>query len=89
MLGIFVVLATIFTIFIITASYSQIIELFPSGGGGYVVASKLLSPVLGMVSGCALIIDYVLTIALSIASGSDAIFSLLPDSWHPLRYGLR
>jgi len=77
-LGIFVALATAITIFVISSSYSQIIELFPSGGGGYLVASKLLSPTVGMVSGCALLIDYVLTIALSISSGSDAIFSFLP-----------
>ena len=56
-------------------------ELFPTGGGGYLVASKLLSPTLGMVSGCALLIDYVLTIAVSIASGADALFSFLPPAW--------
>ena len=81
-LSLFVALATVITITIICASYSQIIELFPSGGGGYLVASKLLSPSAGLVSGCALIVDYVLTIAISIASGTDAIFSLLPVSWH-------
>jgi amino acid transporter len=80
-LAIFVALGTVLTIFIISASYSQIIELFPSGGGGYLVASKLLSPATGMVSGCALLVDYVLTITLSIASGADAIFSFLPHSW--------
>jgi len=80
-LSIFVALATVITITIICASYSQIIELFPSGGGGYLVASKLLSPAAGLVSGCALIVDYVLTIAISVASGADAIFSLLPISW--------
>ena len=84
-LGIFVALATAVTIFVIAASYSQIVELFPSGGGGYLVASKLLSPTLGMISGCALLIDYVLTITLSIASGSDAIFSFLPLSLYPLK----
>jgi amino acid transporter len=84
-LGIFVALATAVTIFVIAASYSQIVELFPSGGGGYLVASKLLSPTLGMISGCALLIDYVLTITLSIASGADAIFSFLPLSWQPLK----
>jgi len=77
-LGIFVAFGTAITIFIIAASYSHIIELFPSGGGGYLVASKLLSPNVGMVSGCALLIDYVLTITISIASGADAIFSFLP-----------
>ena len=77
-LGIFVALATALTIFVIASSYSQIVELFPGGGGGYLVASKLLSPTLGMISGCALLIDYVLTITLSVASGADAIFSFLP-----------
>src|SRR5215475_9151025 len=66
------------TIFVISASYSQIIELFPSGGGGYLVATKLLGRYPGLVSGCALLVDYVLTITISIASGADAIFSLLP-----------
>lgn len=80
-LGLFVALASAVTILVISASYSQIIELFPTGGGGYLVASKLLSPAFGMISGCALIIDYVLTIAISIASGTDALFSLLPVEW--------
>jgi amino acid transporter len=84
-LGIFVAAATAITIFVIAASYSQIIEVFPGGGGGYVVASKLLSPMLGMTSGCALLVDYVLTIALSIASGSDALFSSLPLSFQPYK----
>lgn len=82
-LGIFVALLTALTVFIISASYIQIIELFPNGGGGYFVASKLLSPRAGMLTGCTLIIDYVLTIAISIASGSDALFSFLPVSWQP------
>jgi amino acid transporter len=81
-LSVFVGLASALTILIICASYSQIIELFPAGGGGYLVASKLLSPTAGVVSGSALLIDYVLTIAISIASGADALFSLLPESAH-------
>jgi amino acid transporter len=80
-LAIFVALAIGFTIFVIGVNYSQVVELFPTGGGGYFVASKLLSPSLGMVSGCALLIDYVLTIALSVASGTDAIFSFLPPEY--------
>lgn len=76
---------TAITIFVISASYSQIIECFPTGGGGYLVASKLLSPTIGMVSGCALLIDYVLTIAISIASGTDAIFSFLPVVFLPYK----
>ncbi len=77
-LGIFVAIGTGITILIIASSYSHIIELFPSGGGGYLVASKLLSPEMGVISGSALLIDYVLTITISIASGADAIFSFLP-----------
>ncbi|MFA5096036.1 MAG: APC family permease [Candidatus Omnitrophota bacterium] len=84
-LSIFVALGTVLTIFVISASYSHIIELFPGGGGGYLVASKLLSPTLGMVSGCALLIDYVLTIAISIASGADALFSFMPMGLHGYR----
>src|SRR5882672_11129500 len=84
-LSIFVGLASALTVFIISASYSQIIELFPSGGGGYLVASKLLSPTVGMVSGCALLIDYILTITISIASGADALFSFLPAEWQPYK----
>jgi hypothetical protein len=84
-LALFVGLASVVTIFVISASYSQIIELFPSGGGGYVVASKLLNPSLGMVSGCALLVDYVLTITLSVASGADAFFSFMPPAWEPYK----
>ncbi len=80
-LGVYVAIASAITIFIIAASYSQIIRLFPTGGGGYLVASKLLSPTAGMISGSALLIDYVLTITVSVASGADAIFSLLPPHY--------
>lgn len=84
-LGLFVALAVVATIFIISASYSQVVGLFPSGGGGYLVASKLLSPTVGMISGCALLIDYVLTIAISVASGADALFSMLPPEFWPFK----
>jgi amino acid transporter len=77
-LAIFVALGTVFTIVIISSSYNQIVRLFPHGGGGYLVGSKLLSPTTGMISGSALIIDYVLTITLSVSSGADAIFSYFP-----------
>jgi amino acid transporter len=87
-LALFVGLASIVTIVAICASYSQIISLFPSGGGGYLVASKLLSPAAGVVSGSALLIDYVLTIAISVASGADAFFSLLPTAWHEWKLAL-
>lgn len=84
-LGIFVAIAICITIFLIGANYSQVVELFPTGGGGYFVASKMLTPAFGMVSGCALLIDYILTIAISIASGTDAVFSFLPPHWLVLK----
>jgi hypothetical protein len=84
-MSIFIGIASAVTIFIISASYIQIINLFPTGGGGYLVASKLLHPTVGMVSGCALLIDYVLTITLSIASGVEALLSFLPASFHAFK----
>jgi amino acid transporter len=69
-------LASAFTVIIISLGYNQVIELFPSGGGGYRVASTLLGPRAGLVSGTSLLIDYVLTISISIAACTDAIWSL-------------
>lgn len=81
-LAIYLAIATAFTIFIISYAYTQVIELFPNGGGGYRVATRLLGKHAGLVSGSALIVDYVLTISISVASGIDAIFSFLPPDWH-------
>ncbi|MBI3787665.1 MAG: APC family permease, partial [Ignavibacteriales bacterium] len=81
-LAIGLALAMAFTIFIISYAYSRIIEHFPSGGGGYVVSSKLLGPKYGVVSGAALLVDYVLTISVSIASAVDQVFSILPPEAH-------
>lgn len=77
-MAIWLAMATAVTVFIISLSYNQVIELFPNGGGGYKVATHLLGARAGVVSGSALIVDYILTIAVSTASGVDAIFSLLP-----------
>src|SRR5947209_2255827 len=81
-LAVFLTLATAITVFIISYAYSRIIEHFPSGGGGYLVATKLLGDRAGVISGSALLVDYILTITVSIASGADAVFSFLPESWH-------
>src|SRR2546423_4529080 len=78
--GLYLALATAITVFIIAVAYNQVIELFPSGGGGYKVATSLIGPYAGLVSGAALIVDYMLTISISIASGVDAVFSFLPLS---------
>jgi len=80
-LAVFLALLMALTVFIISASYSQTIDEFPTGGGGYLVATKLLGSYPGLVSGCALVVDYILTISISIASGADAIFSFMPVTW--------
>jgi len=83
--ALYIAIATAITVFVISLGYNQVIALFPSGGGGYKVATQLLGPHVGLVSGAALIVDYVLTIAVSTASGMDALFSLLPSSFLPYK----
>src|SRR6188474_2434915 len=58
-LAVFLAVASAVTVFIISYGYSRIIEQFPAGGGGYVVASKILGPRVGVASGSALVVDYV------------------------------
>jgi len=77
-LALFLALATALTVFVISYAYSRIIEHFPHGGGGYIVATHMLGKRAGVVSGSALIVDYILTITVSMASCADALFSYLP-----------
>ena len=83
--GLYLAIATAVTVFIISLAYNQIIELFPTGGGGYRVATSLIGPYAGLTAGAALIVDYVLTIATSIAGCTDAMFSLMPIGWQPAK----
>jgi len=78
-------LATAFTVFVISYAYSRIIEHFPHGGGGYVVATHMLGKKFGVVSGCALLVDYMLTITVSVVACADALFSFLPYGWQGLK----
>lgn len=78
-------LATALTVFIISYAYSRIIEYFPSGGGGYIVATHTLGEKAGVLSGSALLVDYMLTITVSIVSCGDAIFSFFPMTWQPYK----
>ncbi len=80
-LALYLAIATGITVFIISFAYNQIIGLFPNGGGGYKVATELLGPYPGLVAGSALLVDYCLTIVISVASGADALFSLFPLSF--------
>jgi amino acid transporter len=80
-LAIFLALTTAITVFVISYAYSRIIEYFPSGGGGYIVATHTLGERFGVISGSALLVDYMLTITVSIVSCGDAIFSFFPASF--------
>lgn len=80
-LAIFLALATALTVFTISYAYSRIIEYFPSGGGGYIVATHTLGEKAGVISGCALLVDYMLTITVSIVACGDAIFSFFPAQY--------
>jgi amino acid transporter len=77
--------ATALTVFIISYAYSRIIEYFPSGGGGYIVATHTLGEKAGVLSGSALLVDYMLTITVSIVSCGDAIFSFFPGPLQPYK----
>ncbi len=84
-LAVFLALGTALTVFIISYAYTRIIEHFPSGGGGYIVATHTISERAGVLSGSALLIDYMLTITVSIAACADAIFSFLPFHYQPYK----
>ena len=77
-LAVFLAIAMMVTIAVISASYAQIISLFPSGGGGYLVATSLLGKGAGVVSGSALVVDYAMTIAMQVAASVAALCSLAP-----------
>jgi len=80
-LAVLLAIATTLTVAIISWSYSGLIEHFPYSGGGYGVATKLLGPYFGLISGCALLVDYVLTITTSIASSIDQVFNVVPPAY--------
>ena len=67
---------------IVVLSYQQTIRAYPSGGGSYIVASDNLGMLAGLTAAAALLVDYVLTVSVSIASGVAQITSLVPD-WLP------
>ncbi|WP_144830593.1 APC family permease [Microbacterium sp. BH-3-3-3] len=74
-----VAVAVVTLLVVVVLSYRQLIKAYPSGGGDYEVASKNLGEVPGVVVAAALLVDYVLTVAVSVASGVDNIISALPE----------
>jgi len=76
---------------IVVVSYSQLIRAYPKGGGAYTVALQNLGPIFGLTAGAALLVDYTLTAAVSIAACTEAIASAAPavHDWSvPLAVGL-
>ena len=63
---------------IVALSYRQVCQAFPNGGGAYAVARSELTPLLGLVAAAALLIDYVMTVAVSTSSALDQLASLVP-----------
>jgi amino acid transporter len=60
---------------IVTISYRQTIRAYPTGGGAYIVAKENLGPLSGLTAGASLLVDYVLTVSVSVAAGVAAITS--------------
>ena len=73
-----VAMAVVILLIVVVLSYRQLIKAYPSGGGDYEVASKNLGEKAGLVVASALLVDYVLTVAVSVASGVDNIISAIP-----------
>jgi amino acid transporter len=63
----------------VSLGYRQVIRAYPHGGGSYIVASHELGPNWGLLAGAGLILDYILTVAVSVAAGVAAVTSALPS----------
>ena len=66
---------------VVAVSYRQVCRAYPNGGGAYVVARRNLAPILGLVAAAALLIDYVMTVAVSTASAIAQIQSVIPAAY--------
>ncbi|MGZ3650866.1 MAG: APC family permease [Bdellovibrionota bacterium] len=73
-----IALAIAFLLVVVTISYQQTIDAYPNGGGAYTVAKENLGVNAGLVAGASLLIDYVLTVAVSVAAGVENMASALP-----------
>src|SRR3954452_3669176 len=69
---------------IVVTSYRQTLFAYPSGGGSYIVSKENLGETPSLVAGASLLVDYILTVAVSISAGVAAIISTKPE-WDPYR----
>jgi amino acid transporter len=72
-------LAVVVLLAVVVISYRQVVRAYPSGGGSYEVASRNLGRSAGLVVAAALLVDYVMTVAVSVAAGVDNIISAVPE----------
>ena len=71
--------AVVLLLAVVVLSYRQVVQAYPSGGGSYEVVSRNLGPRAGLVVAAALLVDYVMTVAVSVAAGVDNIISAVPE----------
>jgi amino acid transporter len=83
-----VALAIVGLLALLVVSYRQVVDAYPSAGGAYVVSRDNFGNVTAAVAGAALLIDYVLTVAVSVSSGVAAMASVYPDQLGPIRVEL-
>lgn len=81
----FLGLLTALSILLVSLTYFRVTELFPKGGGGYAMATNLLGPKVGLIAGAALLVDYVLMVALGISASTHLMFSFLPPYFYEYR----
>jgi len=74
-----IAIAIVFLLVIVTLSYEQIIHAYPDGGGGYVVSRDNLGNIPALIAGASLLVDYILTVAVSVSSGVAQIVSAYPE----------
>jgi amino acid transporter len=79
-----ITIAIVLILAIVVTSYLQVVRAYPNGGGSYVVASENLGTLAGLVAAAALLVDYVLTVSVSVAGGVLAISTAFP-SWEPAK----
>ena len=80
-LSIEVAIAIAFLLTVVSLSYRQVCRAYPNGGGAYVVARTNLSPTFGLIAAAALLIDYVMTVAVSTAAAITQIQSVIPEAY--------
>lgn len=74
-----IALIILILLFALISSYTQVIHAYPSGGGAYLVSTENLGTIPGLISGGSLLVDYMLTVAVSTSAGADAITSAIPE----------